>query len=230
MLLLVAFLAIPAFVQAAREPSEGELAELTQAAKEAPDARADYKPRLEDARISTVDETWGAAVLMPMPSGDPGTGIFKRGETGAWRLIAHGGDCAVSHGIGMPERVQHDLRTVDCVRPQPSAKGRHTKVNCLNGLGTFYVHKVKPPRCTILGPGRSTTDRAANLANLRWRHWGSHHATAWGREKGFHYPWRHLLAWVVAGRRINCGGVYFYERLTIVNRNWTHVVRAPHGC
>jgi hypothetical protein len=88
-----------------------------------------------------------------------------------------------------------------------------------------------PRRCTILPPEASFS-QGVNLARLRWRHWGSRHATFRGIDKGFHLPPLHLWVrgYAYRLRPDRCGGgLMLYTRVRYRLGGRSYLVK-PQNC
>jgi hypothetical protein len=99
-----------------------------------------------------------------------------------------------------------------------------------NDSFTKPVVRVAPVRCVILPP-RASFSEGVNLVGLSWRSWGGPSATGTGFERGFHLPYSHIPAAVVAYRLVTCSdGSRLYTRLRVIsNYGGGGAVRAQ-GC
>jgi hypothetical protein len=168
---------------AARPPTEAELAELT-AAAQTPGPPYTYR-ELGDVRVSTVDETWAAAVVVKGFGEDNGsTALFKHKATGEWKAVAFGFIGEVSHGIGMPAAVQRDLGVVD---PQPNPHRAPSQVICATTYGPVGqakgAYRTRPHECLFHKRG-APVDYADTIgaSHLHWLHWGRRNAVGMGME------------------------------------------------
>jgi hypothetical protein len=184
----LACLAWTTTTDASRPPSETELAELT-AAAQTPGPPYTYR-ELGEVRVSTVDETWAAAVVIKGFGEDNGsTALFKHRATGEWEAVAFGPVGGVSHGIGMPAAVQRDLGVVDRTsQPQPKPyRAPPPQIICAITYGPAGqakgAYRTRPHECLFHKRG-APVDYANTIvaSHLHWLHWGSRNAIASGKE------------------------------------------------
>ena len=112
---VVGLLALPAAAAATRPATEQEISEFRAAAKAAenatcavaealtssscPPPRPDYEPLITEARVSTIEETWATAYIMPAPRLTEGaTALFRKetpveGDRSVWHITATGSGC-----------------------------------------------------------------------------------------------------------------------------------------
>lgn len=194
---LAVVLVLPAPAAAVRPATEQELAEFTQAAERlehmeiacarplagkarasdescVPPPRADYRPVVSEARVSTFDENWALAFVSPVPRAAPesATVIFFRDWSG-WLVGAHGNDCSLSQQIG---RYEHGVElglVRDLVESMGCTPRIPTKIRCLDIRRASLLALAEPRQCAVSAPRDSPFPGWMNIREVRWRNWGS---------------------------------------------------------
>jgi hypothetical protein len=166
-----------------------------------PNSPAAKDDKIVSLKVSTVDPRYAAAKLMSNTAGAAEL-LVHRGASGWW-VVAFGSDPGCD---AAPKRVLTDLG-VGCSPPSTTA--------WIDNCGPL----APQPTSLILACG----DANYELASLRWKGWGTAHATATGVARandctpncaaGHFHSYRMTAT---ADRLTTCGAARYYGRLTIV--------------
>lgn len=101
----------------------------------------------------------------------------------------------------------------------PTVSARTTYLPCSTSKGVRYlVLQTRPTRCLTLSP-RASLAEAADLVDVRWRHWGSATATAHATSLSFHLPVARTAVTITAsGWEYDDQGRRYYGHLRLRSR------------